>query len=190
MLARVPSLFTLAVLLISYAALTMSAAVIRRHQAEDGVEAFTPTELLYPRNDGESGLVVLEERNNALARIAVNGIRAIIRSVQRTLDEDKDARGRFTYNLVSQMQQQYPGFNWVVCHTKHETKFDGEKGKDWDHRHQEFDVKLGGTIGFEIYNLKSGEFIRQGDGGFLNWAYIGNIASKSEDGKVIKFLSP
>ncbi|KDQ24781.1 hypothetical protein PLEOSDRAFT_1107712 [Pleurotus ostreatus PC15] len=190
MLARIPSLVALTILLLSYATSTISVAVVRRHHAEDGVYAFTPAELVHPRTDDESHLVVLEGRRNALARVAVNGIRAIIRKVQRTLDEDKDARGKFTYNLVSEMQQQYPGFNWVVCHTKHETKFDGEKGKEWDHRHQEFDIKLGGTVGFEIYNLKSGEFIRQGDGGFLNWAYIGNVASKSGDGKVIKFLSP
>ncbi|KAF9496684.1 hypothetical protein BDN71DRAFT_1505590 [Pleurotus eryngii] len=190
MLTRISSLVALTVLLLSYATSTMSVAITRQHHTEDGVDTFVPVELLSPRYDDGSHLVVLEERRNALARVAVNGIRAIIRKVQRTLDEDKDARGKFTYNLVSEMRQQYPGFNWVVCHTKHGTKFDGEKGEDWDHRHQEFDIKLGGTVGFEIYNLKSGEFIRQGDGGFLNWAYIGNVASKSEDGKVIKFLSP
>ncbi len=68
----------------------MSAAVVRREHTEDAVDSFTPAELIYPRYDGESHLVVLEERRNALARVAVNGIRAIIRKIQRTLDEDKD----------------------------------------------------------------------------------------------------
>lgn len=73
----------------------MSAAVVRREHTEDGVDTFTPAERIYPRYDDSSHLVVLEERRNALARVAVNGIRAIIRKVQRTLDEDKDVRSHF-----------------------------------------------------------------------------------------------
>lgn len=38
--------------------------------------------------------------------------------------------------------------NYVVCHTKHTKAFDGKEGTDWGHSHQEFDVKVGGTIGF------------------------------------------
>lgn len=74
-----------------------------------------------------------------------------------------------------------------MCHTKHTTKFDGQKGKDWGHRHEEFKVSFGKTIGYvrvscliripnlivppdsyEIYYFKSGTFTRQGDGGYLN----------------------
>lgn len=58
----------------------------------------------------------------------------------------------------------YPGWNWVICHTKHKTDFKGEH----HHRHEEFKVSFGKTIGYEIYWFKAGTFERQGDGGYLN----------------------
>jgi hypothetical protein len=57
------------------------------------------------------------------------------------------ARSGFTQQVVAQGRQKKPLYNWVICHTKHETHFDGVQGKDWEHSHQEFDIKLGGTIG-------------------------------------------
>ena len=63
---------------------------------------------------------------------------------------------------------QYPQWNWVMCHTAHLYKFDGERGKDWFHKHEEFPVSFGKTIGYEIYWFKSGQFFRKGDGGYLN----------------------
>jgi hypothetical protein len=58
----------------------------------------------------------------------------------------------------------YRGWNWVICHTKHKTDFKGEN----HHRHEEFKVSFGKTIGYEIYWFKAGTFERQGDGGYLN----------------------
>jgi len=100
---------------------------------------------------------------------------------------DKMARGQFTSSLVSQLSGRNPKMNYVVCHTKHRYRFDGNRGSDWTHSHQEFDIKVGGTIGYEIYAFKSGEFWRQGDGGYLNWAYSGNVKSKNDNGKHLTF---
>jgi len=125
---------------------------------------------------------------------AVSGIMDMISKVvggiKAGIEKDKELRGDFTSKLVGDMSHNNPAFNYVVCHTKHTTAFDGVEGTDWGHSHQEFDVKVGGTIGYEIYYLKSGVFTRQGDGGFLNWAYIGNVKSTSTDGKVITFAAP
>ncbi|KAJ3524035.1 hypothetical protein NMY22_g11178 [Coprinellus aureogranulatus] len=85
------------------------------------------------------------------------------------------------------MVKEQPAWNWVICHTKHNTKFDGKQGKDWFHRHEEFPVSFHKTIGYEIYWFKKGTFTRRGDGGYLNWAYGGRIKNKSKDGKVITF---
>ncbi|KAF9497843.1 hypothetical protein BDN71DRAFT_535967 [Pleurotus eryngii] len=190
MLARITSLAALALLLLSSAFSTMAAVDSRRHDTGTGVDTFHSTEV-YPRYENGTHMETLEDRSPAaIASIALEGVNMIISGIQGAINADKDARGKFTSSLVSEMRKKYPKFNWVVCHTKHETKFNGKKGKDWDHRHQEFDIKLGGTVGYEIYNLGSGEFIRKGDGGFLNWAYIGNVASKSGDGKKIKFNKP
>ncbi|KAJ8456573.1 hypothetical protein ONZ45_g3123 [Pleurotus djamor] len=134
----------------------------------------------------------LEDRQGAigLAGDVISGITSIITGIQDGINADKEARSSFTQNLVGQMHAQHPDFNWIICHTKHDYKFDGQRGKDWDHRHQEFDIKIGGTIGYEIYNLKSGEFNRRGDGGYLNWAFIGNVLKRDDDGKHVVFGKP
>ncbi|RDB16398.1 hypothetical protein Hypma_002718 [Hypsizygus marmoreus] len=104
-----------------------------------------------------------------------------------TIAADKRRRSQYTQDVVSRLNAQDPKLNYVICHVKHSTAFDGEKGKDWGHSHQEFDIKLGGTIGYEIYWAKSGTFTILGDGGYINWAYFGNVKTKSADGKVIVF---
>ncbi|KAJ8519983.1 hypothetical protein ONZ45_g3104 [Pleurotus djamor] len=121
---------------------------------------------------------------------AIEAIINIVNLVQDRINKDKAARSQFTQDLVSRMHAAHPNFNWIICHTKHTYKFDGRRGVDWDHRHQEFDIKLGGTIGYEIYNLKSGEFTRQGDGGYLNWAYIGRVIKSDQGGKHLVFGAP
>jgi hypothetical protein len=70
------------------------------------------------------------------------------------------------------MANNYPGWNYVICHTKHAANFDGEKGADWDHLHREYDIKIGGIIGYDIYFGKGGTFELHGDGGYLNVSYF------------------
>ncbi|KAF8079373.1 hypothetical protein FPV67DRAFT_115230 [Lyophyllum atratum] len=111
----------------------------------------------------------------------------VVGSIKAGIAADKNARSGFTQDTVGKMNKQNPKFNYIMCHTKHTTAFDGKQGVDWGHTHQEFDIKIGGTIGYEIYWVKSGKFTRKGDGGYLNWAYIGNVKSKSKDGKEIVF---
>ncbi|PFH46858.1 hypothetical protein AMATHDRAFT_68961 [Amanita thiersii Skay4041] len=131
----------------------------------------------------------LEERMNPIGAVVEigKGIAKIVNLIKGGIAKDKAERGRFTIHVVDQLKAKNPHLNYVVCHTKHTYKWDGQRGKDWDHSHQEFDVKIGGTIGYEIYWAKSGSFTRIGDGGFLNWAYWGNVKSKSKDGKTIVF---
>ncbi|KAF8219607.1 hypothetical protein L208DRAFT_1373404 [Tricholoma matsutake] len=86
------------------------------------------------------------------------------------------------------MHAKDPSRNYIVCHTKHSYKFDGIRGRDWDHRHEELPVGIfGKTTGFEIYWFHSGTFRREGDGGYLNWSYMGNVVKKSSDGKELTF---
>ncbi|KAJ8702334.1 hypothetical protein PTI98_001057 [Pleurotus ostreatus] len=99
-------------------------------------------------------------------------------------------RETFTKEVVSEMRARFPQFNWIIVHVKHTTKFDGTRGVDWGHKHHELDIQIGGTIGYEIYNFKSGEFTRHGDGGFINWAFQGNLKSRSSDGRHLVFNAP
>ncbi|KAF9496840.1 hypothetical protein BDN71DRAFT_690673 [Pleurotus eryngii] len=151
--------------------------------AEQELEA--RTEYINPDNNTQ----LLEARKGAggAADLLGDVVTSIITGIQDGINADKDARSKFTYDLVGQLHAKQPQFNWILCHTKHDYKWDGQRGVDWDHRHQEFDVKIGGTIGYEIYNAKSGRFFRKGDGGYLNWAYIGNVLKTENDGKDITF---
>ncbi|KDQ28650.1 hypothetical protein PLEOSDRAFT_1015485, partial [Pleurotus ostreatus PC15] len=103
-----------------------------------------------------------------LATTVIEGAINIFTSIQDGIKQDKEDRSTFTQHLVQQLHSEHPDFNWIVCHTKHDYKWDGKQGVDWAHKHQEFDIKIGGTIGYEIYNAKSGKFFRKGDGGYLN----------------------
>jgi hypothetical protein len=72
----------------------------------------------------------------------------------------------------------HPGWNCVVVHTKHDTKFDGKQGADYAHEHKEIKMKFpaGSTIGFEIYTFRSGTFTLKGDGGYQNVSLPGLMA--------------
>ncbi|KAF9022760.1 hypothetical protein BDZ89DRAFT_1137158 [Hymenopellis radicata] len=86
---------------------------------------------------------------------------------------------------------QEPSFNYVIVHTAHMVAFDGVEGVDWGHRHQELDIQIGGTIGFEIYTFRSGTFTLMGDGGFTNFAFIGIVTSDTMGRpRTIQFASP
>jgi hypothetical protein len=68
--------------------------------------------------------------------LAVKGIQSLINGIKKdkeviipaflffrnkSHDEWQD-RGKFTFALVSEMSKKNPKFNYVICHTKHETK--------------------------------------------------------------------
>ncbi|KAF5354324.1 hypothetical protein D9756_007348 [Leucocoprinus leucothites] len=129
----------------------------------------------------------LERRQAADIAKSVGGL---INSILEGVQHDNEGREKFTKDIVAKGRQQYPDFNWVVCHVKHETQFNGEKGKDWGHQHQEFDLQIGGTVGYEIYWLRSGTFKRQGDGGYINWAWSGAISGTDDNGATVHFVNP
>ncbi|TFK35931.1 hypothetical protein BDQ12DRAFT_737235 [Crucibulum laeve] len=125
-----------------------------------------------------------------LAVDVAEGIVKIVNIIKGEVEKDKAKRSQFTQSLVQKFVKQYPHFNIVVCHTKHDKKFDGKEGVDWGHKHQEFDVKIGGTVGYEIYWFKGGWFDRKGDGGYLNWAYQGRIIKNERKGAKLTFAAP
>jgi len=82
--------------------------------------------------------------------------------------------------------------NFIVIHPKHHFSFPGTEGHDWYHEHHEVPVgfPIGGTIGYEIYGFRTGEFHRDGDGGFLNWAWGGTVSKNVNDGADMVFVAP
>ncbi|KAF8070714.1 hypothetical protein FPV67DRAFT_1038537 [Lyophyllum atratum] len=126
----------------------------------------------------------------AIVRGAVQLIMKVVAKVKEGIEKDKKARGKYTMWVAEEGRKQHPEFNWVVCHTKHRTKWKGTKGVDWGHDHKEFDVKIGGTIGYEVYYAREGEFWNNGDGGYLNWAYSGFFKADGKGNKHVMFTRP
>jgi hypothetical protein len=105
------------------------------------------------------------------------------------INHDITLRDQFTTKTVTDSGQKWPGFNWVICHTDHTTAFDGTQGTDWGHSHHELGLIFGST-GYELYWFKSGTFTRNGDGGYLNWAYEGVVTGTENGGSVVHFARP
>ncbi|RDB15046.1 hypothetical protein Hypma_005457 [Hypsizygus marmoreus] len=134
------------------------------------------------------GYVPINLEPRQAAGFAKDGL-SLLKNILEDIERDNQARGRFTQELVYRLNQADWSFNYVVCHSKHTYSFAGRRGVDWGHYHEEFDIKVGGTRGYEIYWFRSGKFTLQGDGGYLNWAYVGNVVWRSGNGKDLVFGS-
>ncbi|KAF6759307.1 ectomycorrhiza-regulated small secreted protein [Ephemerocybe angulata] len=115
----------------------------------------------------------------------VNNILNLVRS---QVGSGNQGRIDFTQRVVREGSSRFPQYNWVIVHTAHLTRFDGASGRNWNHWHYEFDINPGGTIRYELYWFESGTFELQGDGGFINWAWTGQVSSISPSGRVITFV--
>ncbi|KAF4600354.1 hypothetical protein AB1N83_006360 [Pleurotus pulmonarius] len=178
-----------AAMAILFAPISLSAAVYEA--PSDHTELIDARSAFIPGNDSIQQVETRQAAEVAeLATTVIEGAINIFTSIQDGIKQDKEDRSKFTQDLVQRLHNEHPDFNWIVCHTKHDYKWDGKQGTDWAHKHQEFDIKIGGTIGYEIYNARSGKFFRKGDGGYLNWAYIGNVVKTDNNGKDLTFAKP
>ncbi|KAG6840758.1 hypothetical protein C0991_004608 [Blastosporella zonata] len=126
----------------------------------------------------------------AIIRVAEKVIELIVSKVKEAIAHDKLERAKFTVHVCDMGRADHKEFNWMVIHTKHRTKFEGTKGKDWDHSHKEFDVKIGGTIGYEVYYTREGQLWNNGDGDYINWAYEGFWKADGKGNKHVTFTRP
>ncbi|KIK00189.1 hypothetical protein K443DRAFT_615903 [Laccaria amethystina LaAM-08-1] len=145
------------------------------HANDDGIK----------RNLGEN----LKTRQIEEVAEMVIAIVDLVNDIIEEINQDNTLRDQFTQNTVSQSGQQWPGFNWVICHTDHTTAFDGVQGTDWGHSHHELGLNFG-SMGYELYWFRSGTFTRKGDGGYINWAYEGVVTGTEKDGSVVHFGKP
>ncbi|KAF6751843.1 hypothetical protein DFP72DRAFT_906294 [Ephemerocybe angulata] len=109
---------------------------------------------------------------------AINGeIQGVCDLVASWCDWNRDL---FAKELVSYAAGKWTEFNWIICHSAHSYLWMGARGTDYEHWHYELDVWGAGTIGYELYWAKEGFFSLNGDGGFTNWAYTGNVEKLSD----------
>ncbi|EME87064.1 uncharacterized protein MYCFIDRAFT_210681 [Pseudocercospora fijiensis CIRAD86] len=109
----------------------------------------------------------------------------VVSKVQDAFNEAYDQASQFTQDTVVRLAAKYPTKNILMYHDQDSTyKLYGAQ-----HQHVEFDLAAPlGTMGYEIWIFDHGTFQRAGDGGYLNWAYIGNATALNDDGGVQFYL--
>jgi hypothetical protein len=114
------------------------------------------------------------------AALVANGIGSVAGAVASVVvqlkNDDKEKRAQFTQRTVAELARKYPNYNFVITRHKQSKAI----GKSVVHKHVEMKQTVG-TVGYEIFAAPKGKtfvFKRNGDGGFLNWAYRGKFKSK------------
>jgi len=108
-----------------------------------------------------------------VVKVAIKAITGLIGDIK----DEKKNRETFVKHLLAKLVEKDQSFNYMIIHTKHTAKWDGKEGVDWYHTHVECPTirLLKKTIGYEVYSARSGDFVNNGDGGFINWAFQGKF---------------
>jgi hypothetical protein len=96
-------------------------------------------------------------------------ILAVIDIIKKVEGDDNEKRAAFTRQTVEDARQQFPDYNVVIIHPAHTVS--GERV----HQHVELGMAVG-TCGYEVYLSRAQDsftLTNNGDGGFINWAFIG-----------------
>ncbi|KIL63662.1 hypothetical protein M378DRAFT_164085 [Amanita muscaria Koide BX008] len=109
------------------------------------------------------------------------------------------SRDEFTQDVVQALYSYNPNFNYIICHVDHDYNFPGPVGVNvynvWVTYHQ--DTIFTNPPGFDVVVGTNGTFTRYNDGGYINWAYIGNVIDAQDVtdpdkglGRVVTFGTP
>ena len=116
----------------------------------------------------------------AVAGAVVVGVAAIAAAVviAAAISADDDKRARFTQQFVMAASKKFPNYNVVICHPGcTATPNQNTPGTHVRHKHLELGMTVG-TCGYDAYFSPMGkpfQFVNQGDGGYINWAYYGQF---------------
>ncbi|KAF8194663.1 hypothetical protein BJ912DRAFT_959040 [Pholiota molesta] len=124
---------------------------------------------------------------------AVAFIGSIIQWIVNQSWSDHQRRSEFTQVSVRDLRRNDPTFNYVICYTRHQVRFDGRPDVDFTLKMVSLPIWWGfGSITYHLYAFRSGTFQLLGDGGYLNWAYSGNVVSDSggSQPRTVIFRSP
>ncbi|KAF5320155.1 hypothetical protein D9611_010358 [Ephemerocybe angulata] len=111
----------------------------------------------------------------SVAKMVIEGVEKIVKLIKGKIKEDKAHRKKFTIDIIDAAKKAFPKRNWVMCHTKHKTEFEGKENVDWTHTIKKFKDSFGKSLVYHVYSFKRGKFRNKGDGGWLNWAWKGNM---------------
>jgi hypothetical protein len=108
----------------------------------------------------------------------LTGITDIVEIITDIDEAEHEAESEFTQNMITQLGASYPTWNAIVVTSDEDYEFNFN---NYVYAHQECDIGLGFTKGYDIYVLDYGTFQLNGDGGFINWAFGGNYDFQDED---------
>lgn len=131
--------------------------------SESGLEA---------RNDGAAGAAIGNMINSIIAQaerdklVRLFSLSSILDMISRLIHELYGVEASSRRRLW--LKAEGATLTSTGSPVTHKLFPNGVRGKHWGHYHREYDIKIGGTIGYEIYWFYSDRFERHGDGGFLN----------------------
>lgn len=106
--------------------------------------------------------------------IGIAGLALGVTSFVKTLQaSDNDKRAAFTQRMVAELSQKYPSYNFVITHHRSSKA----EGPGVVHDHVELPMAVG-SCGYEIFASPKGQsfkFVLNGDGGYINWAFGGDL---------------
>ena len=104
---------------------------------------------------------------------ALVAIGATVAGVVLAIKDDNNKREAYTKQFVAQTSNHFPDCNIVICHPQHRVA-----GPHVVHQHHELPMTVG-TCGYDSYASPKGQpflFENQGDGGYINWAFVGEFS--------------
>jgi hypothetical protein len=113
-----------------------------------------------------------------IAEIIVEVIDGLIKNINSYREDALAAQRDFTTRTMASLERRYPQKNRLIFHNQDSIT---RLSPDAVHRHQELDLGLGFTKGYEIWVFDSGTFSLVGDGGFENWGYGGCVSRQDYD---------
>lgn len=97
---------------------------------------------------------------------AAAGISDVVAAI---LKKDSKNRDKFATDLASMLHKKYPNYTVIAVDVAHKIK------GPHIHQHAELHYVIGTSQGYEVYFVKEGKkatFTREGDGGYINWAFV------------------
>ncbi|KAJ7239969.1 hypothetical protein B0H12DRAFT_1074890 [Mycena haematopus] len=128
-----------------------------------------------------------------VAATAVSVAVVITRAIIDANWENHKRRSEYTQTVVKRMRDNDPTFNYVICATDHHLDVQGKAGEDYGKIQLKFPVWWGQlSTTFYAYSFRKGIFHLKGDGGYLNWAYMGNVVRDTggRPPRYVTFASP
>jgi len=119
-----------------------------------------------------------------VAQMVESVVELVVGAIKHALAEDRAKDEKFTNDIVSQAFAKNGKWNYLAINEKlkQSVKMQGTEGKDWGVTERKIKGHFA-TMKYYFYHFQEGTVENKGDGGYLNWAFIGTFQRFGKDGK-------